>query len=216
MMPKKSTNAICETLKKLGMGLGFDVDGGYRNLGTMLFPPDSRPINITGGQLFSESIREQYKRSDPGREKYFALIEMLNSGARSVTVAGRKVTVLLCGENNLVEVKEAKHGTSPYAPQWRFPGMASRRLGGILFNPIHTRMGNGGKLAERFSFLTSPDGGGFKYAIALANCLSDVTGRWPKGGFALYSEGCEVAVPVATEISNRNGSSSCIAYGFHL
>lgn len=177
--------------------------GGLVNKGTMLFSPDSRPVNVTGGQLLFTSASE--------REDYARLVAMINDGSRSVEAAGRKITLLLCGENNLVEIR----GRKPFSAGWRYPELGVKKPGGILFNPIHSRMGNGGKLEERFRFLTSPGGGGYKHAVALANSYHGVSG-WPKDGFALFTNGDRVDVPAAAEIGERDGRSKGIAFAFTL
>lgn len=176
---------------------------GFSNEGTILYTPDSRPSNLTGPQLLSESkdIKEDYSK----------LTSLMNANSRSVRVGRRKFTIILCGENNLVKIQG-----KPFTADWRYPEFGMKKPGGILFNPIHYRMGNGGKLEARFRYLSSQDGGGYSHAIALANSYHGARGGWPKNGFALFSNGKRENVPLAATFGEFNGKPRAKAFVFDL
>lgn len=191
--------------KKYGIYL-FAEKGDYRNAllskGFFLFSPDARPVNVTGEQLVFDS--------DCARENYGELANRINDGSRSITVAGRKITIAICGENGIVTAKKEN-------PQWRFPECTLKKPGGILFNPIHTQLGRGFLYERRFKFLTKA--GGYQHAIALANSYQGTASgkAWPKnGGLALFNNGKQIVPPIPTEFGEHCGIPQNFAFTFTL
>lgn len=108
---------------------------------TYLFQP-AQPI--------SRSFMQRFADNGDDLEEYGEFAKEWNSGQRYAIVHGKTIGLMLCGENNYIYNQQSDGNR----PSLRYPELGWRDDYDILINPTHQRMGNWGKLHQRFAWLS--------------------------------------------------------------
>jgi hypothetical protein len=158
-----------------------------------LFMPDGSVLPTTFSQLFSTS-----RQATPVLVQQ--LLSQFSNGNRLVEIDGRRLGLLICGENNVIANRQSSDN-EPYVRH--VTGFWSRPYD-ILLNPAHTVMGNWGKLEKRFSFL-SQQGRWVFY------CTNNTQSYSWKSSLRVYHNGIRVRDGSAPTSAAKNWRSITIA-----
>ena len=119
---------------------------------------------------------------------------MLESDQRTVVIEGKRINVLLCGENNILRnVRELGN-----APQPRHDGIGWAFSYDVLVNPAHSSMGQWNLLHERFAYFSQ----GGRTAI---HCTNNTHAAWGTA-MCVYQDGRKLAMgdlKVGNELPHR-------------
>lgn len=102
-------------------------------------------------KAITQLLKQQFGTGDEARADLIENVsKALEDGTRVVTIKGKRVGVLLCGENNIIRNKN--HST----PVLRNPDLSwPYHTYDALVNPSHTSMGQWNLLHKRFEFFSS-------------------------------------------------------------
>jgi hypothetical protein len=150
--------AFEEMIKNKSTCVLFEVahvkESKFVNLQNCLYTVENDNIhNLFTSQMFS--TKEQIENSEPLCERYINELET----RRCFSVKGKKCLVLQCGEINILQNLQSDNNRVIFRhPQRadleeRFFNLVNST--DIILNPIHTPMGNQGKMKKRREFFSS-------------------------------------------------------------
>lgn len=132
---------------EMGVSILAEVNGI-----TSLFRQNEPPRQFPEQQFaFSSRDREHPDEQHVTPCKARKVIELLNNRNRVFNLAGKRIAVLLCGENNILRNVKAEHDAA--RPRyddidWPF------KVYNVLVNPAHTSMGYWRFLHKRFAYFS--------------------------------------------------------------
>jgi len=106
------------------------------------------PSGIVGNSSFTQLFWNGNNATTKHVER---LCRMFETSERIIDIAGVRLGILLCGENNVLTNIQSRMNEA----RLRHPSLAWPFGYDVLVNPSHTSMGNWGKLHKRFSYLSS-------------------------------------------------------------
>ncbi|MBW7989494.1 MAG: hypothetical protein FVQ84_05685 [Planctomycetes bacterium] len=121
---------------------------------TSLFRPSKQPRQFCAQQFAVSPSNKKHKDKRVTPCKVRKLIELLNNGDRIFKLAGKRIAVLLCGENNILHNirAEADVAHPRYNDiEWPFD------VYDVLVNSTHTSMGHWNLLHKRFAYFSRGD-----------------------------------------------------------
>lgn len=130
------------------------IESNFLNLRNCLYTIENGSINnLFTNQFFS--TKDEIERNESLCERFINELET----RRSFNVKGKNCLVLQCGEINIIKNLQ-KEGNRPIFRHYQRKDLEERfynliNSSDIILNPIHTPMGNQGKMKKRREFLSA-------------------------------------------------------------